>query len=98
MRESSADPSVEGDHDGGTDSSLVENAETLIGSFSFLCDCQSRWICALGKFTTMSFVFSTFGEIVHCAPRGQAAHLTPVVYLVSGADETHHCCVVRKLD
>ena len=38
------------------------------------------------------------GEIVVPAPRAQTAHLTPVVCLIVVADETHHGCVVRKLD
>ncbi len=37
-------------------------------------------------------------EIVDSAPPSQAAHLTPVVCLISVADETHHSCVIRKLN
>ncbi len=37
-------------------------------------------------------------EIVVPAPPGQAAHLTPVVCLISVANETHHSRVIRKLD
>ncbi len=37
-------------------------------------------------------------EIVVTAPPGQAAHLAPVVCLVSVANETHHSCVIRKLN
>ncbi len=38
------------------------------------------------------------GEIVVPAPPGQAAHLTPVVCLISVANKTHHSCVIRKLN
>ncbi len=37
-------------------------------------------------------------EIVDPAPPSQAAHLAPVVCLISVADETHHSHVIRKLD
>ena len=37
-------------------------------------------------------------EIVVSAPRGQLAHLVPVAGLIIFVDETHHSCVVRKLD
>ncbi len=37
-------------------------------------------------------------EIVVPAPPGQAAHLAPVVCLVSVANETHHSRVIRKLN
>ncbi len=37
-------------------------------------------------------------EIVVTAPPGQAAHLAPVVCLISVANETHHSRVIRKLD
>ncbi len=37
-------------------------------------------------------------EIVVTAPPGQAAHLAPVVCLISVANETHHSCVIRKLN
>ncbi len=37
-------------------------------------------------------------EIVVPAPPGQAAHLAPVVCLISVANETHHSCVIRKLN
>ncbi len=36
-------------------------------------------------------------EIV-TAPPGQAAHLAPVVCLISVADETHHSRVIRKFN
>ncbi len=36
--------------------------------------------------------------IVVTAPPGQAAHLTPVVCLISVANETHHSCVIRNLN
>ena len=38
------------------------------------------------------------GEVVVCALRGQTAHLPPVVYLVSIADETNNCSVICKLN
>ncbi len=37
-------------------------------------------------------------EIVVTAPPGQAAHLAPVVCLISVANETHHSHVIRKLN
>ncbi len=37
-------------------------------------------------------------EIVVTAPPGQAAHLAPVVCLISVADETHHNRVIRKFN
>ncbi len=37
-------------------------------------------------------------EIVVPAPPGQAAHLAPVVCLISVANETHHSRVIRKLN
>ncbi len=37
-------------------------------------------------------------EIVVTAPPGQAAHLAPVVCLISVADETHHSRVIRKFN
>ncbi len=37
-------------------------------------------------------------EIVVTAPSGQAAHLAPVVCLISVADETHHSRVIRKFN
>ncbi len=37
-------------------------------------------------------------EIVDPAPPSQAAHLAPVVCLISVANETHHSRVIRKLD
>ncbi len=37
-------------------------------------------------------------EIVVPAPPGQAAHLAPVVCLISVADETHHSRVIRKFN
>ncbi len=37
-------------------------------------------------------------EIVVTAPPGQAAHLAPVVCLISVANETHHSRVIRKLN
>ncbi len=37
-------------------------------------------------------------EIVVSAPLGQAAHLTPVICLISVADETHHSRVIRKFN
>ncbi len=37
-------------------------------------------------------------EIVFTAPPGQVAHLAPVVCLISVANETHHSCVIRKLN
>ncbi len=37
-------------------------------------------------------------EIVVTAPPGQAAHLAPVVCLISVADETHHSHVIRKFN
>ncbi len=37
-------------------------------------------------------------EIVVIAPPGQAAHLAPVVCLISVADETHHSRVIRKFN
>ncbi len=37
-------------------------------------------------------------EIVVTAPPGQAAHLVPVVCLISVADETHHSRVIRKFN
>ncbi len=37
-------------------------------------------------------------EIVVTAPTGQAAHLAPVVCLISVADETHHSRVIRKFN
>ncbi len=36
-------------------------------------------------------------EIVVTAPPGQAAHLAPVVCLISVADETHHSRVIANL-
>ncbi len=55
--------------------------------------------CTLLKSTTISFVFSTFREeIVVTALPGQAAHLAPVVCLISVADETHHSRVIRKFN
>ncbi len=37
-------------------------------------------------------------EIVVTAPPGQAAHLAPVICLISVADETHHSRVIRKFN
>ncbi len=37
-------------------------------------------------------------EIVVPAPPGQAAHLTPVVCIISVADETHHSRVICKFN
>ncbi len=37
-------------------------------------------------------------EIVVTAPPGQAAHLAPVVCLISVADETHHSRVIHKFN
>ncbi len=37
-------------------------------------------------------------EIVVTAPPGQAAHLAPVVCLISVANETHHSRVICKLN
>ncbi len=37
-------------------------------------------------------------EIVVTAPPGQAAHLAPVVFLISVADETHHSRVICKFN
>ncbi len=37
-------------------------------------------------------------EIVVTAPPGQAAHLAPVVCLISVADETHRSHVIRKFN
>ncbi len=37
-------------------------------------------------------------EIVVTAPPGQAAHLAPVLCLISVADETHHSHVIRKFN
>ncbi len=37
-------------------------------------------------------------EIVVTAPPGQAAHLAPVVYLISVANETQHSRVIRKFN
>ncbi len=37
-------------------------------------------------------------EIIFTAPPGQAAHLAPVVCLLSVADETHHSRVIRKFN
>ncbi len=37
-------------------------------------------------------------EIVVTAPPGQAAHLAPVVGLISVANETHHSRVIRKFN
>ncbi len=49
--------------------------------------------------TTISFVLLHIQrEIVDPAPPGQAAHLTPVVCLISVANETHHSRVIRNLD
>ena len=46
----------------------------------------------------LSCLLHVQGEIVVSALRGQMAHLTPVVCLIVVVDETHHSCVVRKLD
>ncbi len=37
-------------------------------------------------------------EIVVTTPPGQAAHLAPIVCLISVADETHHSRVIRKFN
>lgn len=37
-------------------------------------------------------------EIVVSAPLARAANLAPVVCLISVANETHHSCVIRKLN
>ena len=39
-----------------------------------------------------------WGKIVVCPPRGQTAHLPPVVGLVSVSDETNNCIVFCKLN
>jgi len=44
----------------------------------------------------VSFVFSTFKEKL--LSLHHPAHLAPVVCLISVANETHHSCVIRKLN
>ena len=37
-------------------------------------------------------------QMIVTAPRGQEAHLTPVVCIISVADETQHSCIIHKLN
>ena len=57
------------------------------------------WVCALLKSTAnLSPLFHVQRQIVVTAPRGRLARLTPVICLISVAEETHRGRVVRRLN
>ncbi len=51
------------------------------------------------KSITTSFVLLHIeGQIVSATPLSQLCHFLSVVRFIVVADETYHCCVIRKLD